>query len=57
MVDMRSTQPLKTSDIFDTIHKRLSWRTTIVCLLPNAGTFHKDSFHIDKEYISCQHEK
>jgi hypothetical protein len=24
MVDMRSTQPLKTSDIFDTIHKRLS---------------------------------
>ncbi len=41
MVNMKSTQPLKTSDISDTIHKRLSWRTTIVRLLPNAGTFHK----------------
>ena len=51
MVDMRSTQLLKTSDIFEVQHSTRSVyleRTTIVRLLPNEGTFHKDNFHIDK---------
>jgi len=55
MVDMRSTQLLKTPDIFWVQHSTRSVyleRTTIVRLLPNEGTFHKDNFHIDKEYIS-----
>ncbi len=56
MVDMRSTQPLKTSDIFVEPNTQLVVfilnKPQIVRLLPDEGTFHKEISISTKKYIS-----
>ncbi len=50
MVDMekvQKTNPTQPKHLI--IHKRLPWRTTIVCFFQNACTFHKENFHTDEK--------